>query len=78
MRIKVSQRIWIPVMVLLLAGWVCCDSRAQSGNQGTLTITVQDKTGGMVPGAKLVLKDTGTNDVRNGSTLSVAPTVFLH
>ncbi len=43
---------------------------AQSGNQGTLTITVQDKSGGIVPGAKLVLRDSATNDVRQAVTLS--------
>jgi hypothetical protein len=43
---------------------------AQSGNQGTLTITVQDKTGGIVPGAELVLRDLATNDVRHGAILA--------
>src|ERR1039457_6498081 len=42
--------------------------RAQSGSQGTISVTVVDATGGVVPGTTLTLVDQATNDARNGAT----------
>ncbi len=43
-------------------------ARAQQGSQGTVSVTVVDPTGSVVPGAKLELRDIGSNDVRNAVT----------
>lgn len=45
----------------------CCAvgfTRAQSGSQGSIAITVLDPSGSVVPGARLELVDLGTNDMR--------------
>jgi hypothetical protein len=69
MKKKMGNRLCILVGLLLIAFPIRAVF-AQSGNQGTLTVTVQDKTGGIVPGAKLVLTDVATEDVRRGTILS--------
>jgi hypothetical protein len=38
--------------------------QAQHGSEGTVTVTVLDPSGSVVPGAQLELRDLGTNDVR--------------
>jgi hypothetical protein len=43
-------------------------SWGQMGSQGTVNVTVLDPTGGVVQGAKLVLQDLATNDVRSAET----------
>ncbi|MGC2328283.1 MAG: carboxypeptidase-like regulatory domain-containing protein, partial [Candidatus Sulfotelmatobacter sp.] len=50
---------------------------AQSGSQGTITITVMDQTGAVVPGAELSLKDLSTNEVRKAATLSSGAYSFV-
>lgn len=49
---------------------------AQAGG-GTLTITVQDASGSVVPAAKLVLTDVHTNDARNANTLNTGSYSFV-
>ena len=49
---------------------------AQAGG-GTLTITVQDASGAVVPAAKLVLTDLRTNDARNANTLNTGTYSFV-
>lgn len=56
--------------LLLVTVFVVAGARAQSGNQGLLTLTVQDKSGGVLSGATLVLTDKATNDVRQATTFS--------
>ncbi len=41
--------------------------RAQSGSQGTISVTVVDATGGVVPGTTLSLVDLSTNYTRNAT-----------
>ncbi|MGH9772023.1 MAG: carboxypeptidase regulatory-like domain-containing protein, partial [Candidatus Acidiferrales bacterium] len=41
---------------------------AQQGSEGTVTITVTDPSGSVVPGAKVQLRDPATNSVRSGAT----------
>src|SRR5450755_5174809 len=43
---------------------------AQGGSQGTVTITVLDQSGAVVPGTDLSLQDVSTNEVRKAATLS--------
>lgn len=72
-----KQRFWrmsswiVGLLVLFVVAGI---ARAQSG---TLTITVQDASGSMVPAAKLVLKDIATNDVRRADTLGAGTYSFL-
>src|ERR1700722_9830371 len=42
--------------------------RAQNGSEGTVTVTVLDPSGSVVTDAHLELRDTSTNDARNGDT----------
>jgi len=41
---------------------------AQHGSQGTVTVTVLDASGSVVPGAQLELRDLATNDLRAADT----------
>lgn len=50
---------------------------AQSGFQGTITITVVDQTGAVVPGADLSLQDLSTNEVRKAATQSSGAYSFV-
>src|SRR5580704_6723533 len=43
----------------------CC---AQDLSTGSLNVTVTDSAGALIPGAKLVLRDLGTNDVHTVTT----------
>ena len=45
-------------------------SSAQSGSQGTITITVTDQSGAVVPGVDLSLQELATNETRKGATLT--------
>ena len=45
---------------------VCCN--AQDLSTGALNVTVSDSAGALIPGAKLVLRDLGTNDVHTVTT----------
>lgn len=65
------------LLALLLIAAVAGRTWAQSGSQGTLTITVQDTNGAVVPTAKLVLQDTATNDIRQSNTLAEGTYSFL-
>lgn len=56
------------LMALLLIASVAGKSWAQSGSQGTISVTVTDLSGGVVPGTSLQLVDLSTNDVRKATT----------
>ena len=47
---------------------VAVNCRAQDMSTGSLNVTVTDSAGALIPGAKLVLKDLGTNDVHAVTT----------
>jgi hypothetical protein len=61
---------------LLLAVFAAINLRPQSGNQGILTITVQDTTGSVIPAAALVLRDIATNEIRQTVTLDKGTYTF--
>lgn len=63
--------------VALLLGVVPTAS-AQRGSEGTVTVTVFDPTGGVVPGAQLQLQDVATNDVRNAATQDKGTYTFVN
>lgn len=53
-------------LLLLVAGsWVLS---AQQGSEGTVNVTVTDPTGSVIPGAKLELRDLGSNYLRTAVT----------
>jgi hypothetical protein len=54
-----------PIALLLALTFIAVPARAQSV-QGTVSVTVTDPAGAVVPGAKLELKDTATNDLHSG------------
>src|SRR5215470_14117801 len=43
-------------------------ANAQDMSTGSLSVTVTDSAGALIPGAKLVLRDLGTNDVHTVTT----------
>lgn len=65
---RYSKGLRLPAL-LAIALLCMCGAWAQTGNQGMLTLTVEDASGGVVPGAALALKDKATNDVRQATTL---------
>ena len=72
MKIKVLRDFrcaYFSLVVILLAfvsGALRCD--AQDMSTGSLNVTVTDSTGAIIPGAQLLLKDLGTNDVHTVTT----------
>jgi Carboxypeptidase regulatory-like domain len=50
---------------------------AQNGSQGTITITVIDQTGAVVPGVNLSLQELATNEIRKAATLSSGEYSFV-
>jgi len=55
------------VSAMLVALWA--PSAWGQASQGTVSVTVTDPAGAVIPGAKLELRDLSSNDVRNASTL---------
>lgn len=55
------------VVVLLLGLWSATPLRAQS-IYGTITGTVSDQSGAVVPGATVLLKNAATGEVRKSDT----------
>jgi hypothetical protein len=53
------------LLLIALSGGM---GRAQSGSQGTISVSVVDATGGVVPGTTLSLVDLSTNDTRTAAT----------
>jgi hypothetical protein len=51
---------------------------AQRGSEGTVTVTVVDPTGSIVPGAQVELQDLATNDVRKGQTQDKGTYTFVN
>src|SRR5271168_1641915 len=50
--------------------------QAQDLSTGSLNVTVVDSSGALVPGAQLVLKDLGTNDLHKATTGTTGSTVI--
>jgi len=51
---------------------------AQHGSEGTVSVTVVDATGSVVPGAQLELMDAGTNQVRKGESQGTGTLTFVN
>ena len=52
--------------------------RAQSGSQGTVSVTVADASGGVVPAASLLLVDSTTNDARKATASGSGEYTFVN
>lgn len=62
--------------VLALQLVFCADSPAQMGSSGTVNVIVLDSSGATVQGAKLVLQDLATNDIRSEVTQEAGASTF--
>jgi hypothetical protein len=51
---------------------------AQSGSEGTIVVTVEDASGGVVPGTALILVDLGTNYARRACTRENGEFTFVN
>src|SRR5690242_20363528 len=61
------RRLGITSIALLLC-WNVLPASAQMGSVGTVTVLVLDPSGATVQGAKLVLQDLATNEIRSVET----------
>ena len=61
---------YLVVFSMACGFWIAdpSDCGAQDMSTGSLNVIVVDPAGALVPGAKLVLKDLGTNDVHSATT----------
>ncbi len=78
---KLSPRVGTLLRLLFcFLGAAALPGAAQDLSTGSLNVTVVDTDGALVPGAQLVLKDLGTNDVHTVTSRSSGETVipFLH
>jgi hypothetical protein len=64
----------LAALLLLVPGAL----RAQSGNEGTVAVTVQDTTGALIPGATLQLVENRSNSARNAQTDSKGDHSFVN
>jgi len=62
-------------LLMLIASGI---SRAQSGSEGTLAVTVQDASGGVVPQASLTLVQVDTNDRRTATSSAKGVFTFVN
>lgn len=64
-----NRRICLLAFLSFLLALACCSpSWAQTGSVGTITVFVLDPSGATVEGAKLVLQDLATNEIRSVDT----------
>ena len=56
------------ISVLALLGLSASSAWGQASSTGSVTVTVLDSSGGVVPAAQLTLQDLATNDTRQGTT----------
>src|SRR5215469_3395347 len=59
-------------VVLVTFVSVAMRSSAQDMSTGSLNVTVTDSSGGLIPGASLVLRDLETNDINQVTNLTAA------
>lgn len=75
MREKSPVRIWVLTLFGLLILFTGM-AHAQLGDEGSLIITVQDKTGAVIPQAQLALRNLATDTVQRATTLSAGGYTF--
>ena len=69
-------RILFVLGVFVLHFGVCAPSKAQMGSVGSVSVLVLDPSGAAVQGARLVLQDTATNEIRSVETQGVGSATF--
>ena len=66
------------VCLSILFGLCALPAWGQMGSQGTVSVTVLDQSGAVVPDANLTLQDLSTNDVRNAVTQAAGSYTFVN
>jgi len=61
----------------LFLGLCILPACGQMGSQGTVSVTVLDQSGGVIPDANLTLQDLSTNDIRTAVTQSAGTYTFV-
>jgi hypothetical protein len=74
---RLGKALWLPIALLVLAAF-CARCGAQSGSEGVVVVTVQDASGGVVPGTALELTDLATNYVRRATTRESGEYTFVN
>ncbi|HUK24450.1 MAG TPA: carboxypeptidase-like regulatory domain-containing protein [Terriglobales bacterium] len=64
------------LLIVVVLGATC--AWAQHGSEGTVSVTVVDPNGSLVPGAKLELVDLATNSTRSAETLGAGAYTFVN
>lgn len=64
-------------LLVVFIGTLSAGRCKAQGSQGTITVTVLDETGAVVPGAELTLQDLSTNDTRKATTQAVGNYSFV-
>jgi len=72
-----QKALTVMVGVLTLLIW-CSSAQAQGVTTGNIAGTVTDETGGVVPGARVKLRDEGTNVVKETVANDSGGFVFLN
>lgn len=73
-----GARWWSTVVGCLVIGLCLAPAAWAQQTTGTVTITVVDASGGVVPGATLTLTDVATNDVRTATTQDQGNYTFVN
>src|SRR3954447_20386682 len=74
-----SRRTWAITAIAFMLWLVCGAPPAQGqGGTGSVTVTVQDPSGSLVPQAVLELRDQGTNNVRKAVTPATGTYTFAN
>lgn len=68
----------VAVLFLVLSAVNIPIAWAQHGSEGTVTVTVVDPSGSVVPGAQLELQDVATNEVRKAETQDKGTYTFVN
>src|SRR5215472_4779817 len=70
--------VYLEMVLVAFLTMVAPKVQAQRGSEGTVTVTVVDASGSVVPGAQLELQDVATNDVRKADTQENGTYTFVN
>lgn len=70
--------VFLEMVLVAFLTMVAPRAQAQHGSEGTVTVTVLDASGSVVPGAQLELQDSATNDVRKADTQENGTYTFVN
>ena len=66
----------VPLMTICVLAATGLRCHGQDLSTGSLNVTVVDSSGALIPGAKLILKDLGTNDIHSATTRATGVSVI--